>query len=150
MVDELKKKNVPVVTPAGGLGCHLNAMEFLAHVPQTQYPAGALAIALFIASGVRGMERGTLSEQRDENGVEPLSNMELLRLAMPRRVFTMSQVKYAIDRIGWLYENRALVQGLNWVEEPQILRFFFGRLAPVSDWQEKLVAKFKADFGDSL
>lgn len=150
MVEELKKKNVPVVTPAGGLGCHLNAMEFLAHVPQTQYPAGALAIALFIASGVRGMERGTLSEQRDENGVEPLSNMELLRLAMPRRVFTMSQVKYAIDRIGWLYENRALVQGLSWVEEPQILRFFFGRLAPSSDWQEKLVAKFKADFGDSL
>ena len=150
MVDELKQKGVPVVTPAGGLGCHLDAMTFLSHVPQPQYPAGSLAAALFIVSGVRGMERGTMSEQRDENGIEPLSNMELLRLAMPRRVFTLSQVKYAVDRIGWLYENRELVGGLRFVEEPKVLRFFFGRLAPVSDWQSKLVTKFKSDFGDSL
>lgn len=150
MVEELKKKGVPVVTPAGGLGCHINAMNFLEHVPQNQYPAGALGSALYIASGVRGMERGTLSEQRDENGVEPLSNMELLRLAMPRRVFTLSQVKYAVDRIGWLYENRDLVGGLKFVEEPKILRFFFGRLAPVSDWQTKLLEKFKLDFAGSL
>ena len=100
MVEELQKKNVPVVTPAGGLGCHLDARRFLDHVPQTRYPAGALGTALFIASGVRGMERGTLSEQRDENGNEILSNMELLRLAMPRRVFTLSQVKYAVDRLA--------------------------------------------------
>lgn len=150
MADELKKKGVPVVTPAGGLGCHLNAMTFLPHIPQTQYPAGALAAALYIVSGIRGMERGTMSEQRDENGIEPLSDMELLRLAMPRRVFTLSQVKYAVDRIGWLYENRELVDGLRFVEEPKVLRFFFGRLAPVSDWQSKLVAKFKSDFADSL
>lgn len=150
MVEELKKKGVPVVTPGGGLGCHLDAMAFLSHVPQSQYPAGALGSALYIVSGVRGMERGTLSEQRDENGIEPLSNMELLRLAMPRRVFTLSQVKYAIDRIGWLYENRELVGGLNFVEEPKVLRFFFGRLKPVSDWQNQLAAKFKADFADSL
>ena len=67
MVEELQKKGVPVVTPAGGLGCHVDAMKFLDHIPQEQYPAGALAAAIYIASGVRGMERGTLSEQRDEN-----------------------------------------------------------------------------------
>ncbi|MEQ8201924.1 MAG: tryptophanase [Syntrophomonadaceae bacterium] len=150
MVNELKRRGVPVVTPAGGLGCHVNAMGFLPHVPQNQYPAGALASAVYITSGVRGMERGTMSEQRDENGVEPMAEMELLRLAMPRRVFTLSQVKYAIDRIHWLHENRDLVGGLKFVEEPKILRFFFGRLDPVSDWQEKLVAKYKADFGDTL
>lgn len=150
MVEELQKKGVPVVTPAGGLGCHINAMEFLSHIPQNEYPAGALASALYIVSGVRGMERGTLSEQRDENGNEPLANMELLRLAMPRRVYTLSQVKYAIDRIVWLYENRELVAGLKFIEEPKVLRFFFGRLATVSEWQSKLVAKFRADFGDSL
>jgi tyrosine phenol-lyase len=150
MVEELQKKNVPVVTPAGGLGCHLDALRFLDHVPQTQYPAGALGTALFIAGGVRGMERGTLSEQRDENGNEILSNMELLRLAMPRRVFTLSQVKYAVDRIGWLYENRKLVEGLIFDQEPKVLRFFLGRLRPVSDWQHKLAAKFRADLGDSL
>lgn len=148
MVNELKKHGVPVVTPAGGLGCHINAMEFLSHVPQSQYPAGALASALYLVSGVRGMERGTVSEQRDENGNETFSNMELLRLAMPRRVFTLSQVNYAIDRIRWLYENRKLVGGLTFVEEPPILRFFFGKLATASDWQTELVAKFKADFGE--
>ncbi|MDD4588284.1 MAG: tryptophanase [Heliobacteriaceae bacterium] len=150
MTQELQKRGVPVVTPPGGLGCHLNAMAFVEHIPQNRYPAGALASAVFVASGVRGMERGTMSEQRDEHGNEPLSNMELLRLAMPRRVFTLSQVKYAVDRIGWLYENRQLIDGLTFVEEPKILRFFFGKLAQVTDWQTKLAAKFRADFGESL
>ena len=73
MTEELIKKGVPVVTPAGGLGCHVNAMEFVDHIPQEEYPAGALAAAIYIAGGVRGMERGTMSEQRDANGNEPLS-----------------------------------------------------------------------------
>ena len=150
MVNKLENNNIPVVTPAGGLGCHINAMEFVEHIPQNQYPAGALAVALYIASGIRGMERGTMSEERDEKGNETLSNMELLRLAMPRRVFTLSQVNYAVDRIRWLYENRKLIGGLKFVDEPKILRFFFGRLVPVSDWQTKLADKFKKDFGESL
>ncbi len=150
MVDELQKAGVPVITPAGGLGCHINVMEFLDHVPQAQYPAGALAAALYIAGGVRGMERGTLSEQREPDGSEIMANMELLRLAMPRRVFTLSQVQYAIDRIVWLYRHRKLIGGLRFVEEPAILRFFYGRLEPTSDWQQKLVAQFRKDFGDSL
>ena len=79
-----------------------------------------------------------------------MANMELLRLAMPRRVFTLSQVQYAIDRIVWLYSHRKLIGGLRFVEEPAILRFFYGRLAPTCDWQQKLVAQFRADFGDSL
>lgn len=150
MAGELHRRGVPVVLPAGGLGCHINATEFLDHIPQSQYPAGALAAALYIAGGIRGMERGTLSEQRNEDGSERFAELELLRLAMPRRVYTLSQVEYAIDRVQWLYENRRLVGGLTFVEEPSVLRFFFGRLAPVGDWQEKLVAKFRADFGDSL
>lgn len=150
MVEKLNEKGVPVVTPAGGLGCHIDAMQFVSHIPQNQYPAGALAAALYIASGVRGMERGTISEQRDENGNETFANVELLRLAMPRRVFTRSQVDYAIDRIVWLYENRQLIEGLTFVEEPKVLRFFFGKLTAVSDWQTKLAAKFREDFGDSL
>ena len=150
MVEELQRKGVPVVTPAGGLGCHVDAMEFVNHIPQEQYPAGALAAAIYITSGVRGMERGTMSEQRDDDGNETISNMELVRLALPRRVFTLSQVKYAVDRIVWLYENRKLIGGLSFVEEPRVLRFFFGKLAPVSDWQTQLVNKFREDFGDSL
>lgn len=150
MTDELIKKGVPVVTPAGGLGCHLNAMDFVSHIPQEEYPAGALASALFIASGARGMERGTMSEQRNPDGSEVISSMELLRLALPRRVFTMSQIKYVVDRIAWLHKHKELIGGLRFVEEPKTLRFFFGRLEPVSDWQDKLVEQFRKDFPDSL
>lgn len=150
MTEELQKKGVPVITPAGGLGCHIDAMAFLDHLPQTEYPAGALAAALYIASGIRGMERGTLSEQRNDDGSEVLAHMELVRLAMPRRVFTLSQVKYAVDRIAWLYENRKLIGGLKFVEEPNVLRFFFGTLTTTSDWPEALVAKYREDFSDSL
>ena len=150
MVDELQKRGVPVITPAGGLGCHINAMKFVDHIPQAQYPSGALAVALYIAGGIRGMERGTLSEERDAKGNEVLSHMELLRLAMPRRVFTLSQVKYAIDRISWLYQHRSLIGGLTFTDEPAILRFFYGRLKALSDWQQKLVDQFRRDFGDSL
>lgn len=150
MTDELIKRGVPVVTPAGGLGCHVNASEFLPHIEQSTYPAGALAAAIYIVGGVRGMERGTLSEQRDENGVETLSAMELVRLALPRRVFTLSQVKYAVDRIAWLYDNRELIGGLEFVDEPKVLRFFFGKLGTTSAWPEQLSDKYRKDFGDSL
>ncbi len=150
MCDELIKHGVPVVTPAGGLGCHINAREFLPHLDAHQYPAAALACAAFIAGGIRGMERGTLSEQREPDGSEPIAAVELLRLAVPRRVFTLSQIKYVIDRICWLFEHRDLVGGLKWVEEPSVLRFFFGRLEPIGDWQQRLVEQFRRDFSDSL
>jgi len=58
------------------------------------------------------MERGTMSNQRDEYGNETYADMELVRLAVPRRVFTLSQIKYVVDRMTWLYENRELVGGL--------------------------------------
>lgn len=150
MTNELIKRGVPVVTPAGGLGCHVNAMEFVEHLPQSEYPAAALAAAFYLISGARGMERGTASEDRDADGNEIFSNMELVRLAMPRRVYSLSHVKYAVDRLTWLYENRKLIGGLKFAEEPSILRFFFGRLDVVSDWPEQLVKKFREDFGDSL
>jgi tryptophanase len=150
LVDALDKKGIPVITPSGGLGCHLDAKDFLSHVPQEQYPAGALAAALYVAAGIRGMERGTISSVRDENGNDILADVELLRLAFPRRVFTLSQIKYAEDRIQWLYDNRHLVGGLEWTEEPPVLRFFVGKLKPIGDWVDKLVAKFREDFGESL
>lgn len=150
MCNELIKRGIPVITPPGGLGCHLDATAFCAHIPQVQYRAGSLASALFIASGVRAMERGTMSEQRNEDGSERLSEMELVRLALPKRVFTLSQVKYTADRIDWLFQHRNLIGGLEFVEEPAVLRFFFGRLQAKTDWPQKLASQFRRDFGDSL
>ena len=65
--------------------------------------------------------------------------LELIRLALPRRVFSLSHVKYAVDRLKWLYDNRELVGGLTFIEQPKELRFYFGKLKPTSKWQEYLV-----------
>ena len=150
LVEELEKRGIPMVTPPGVLGAHVNAMEFCKHIPQEEYPAGALAAAFYICSGIRGMERGTMSSVRDENGKEILADVELLRLAVPRRVFTLSQINYVIDRMTWLWDNRHLIGGLKFTYEPPVLRFFMGGLEPTSDWPSKLMDKFRKDFGDSL
>lgn len=136
---------VPVVTPPGGLGCHVDAIKFLPHLSQTEYPAGALAAAFYIVSGCRGMERGTLSMDRDENGKEEVSDMELMRLAVPRRSFTMSQIEFAADRLAWLYQHRNLVHGLKWIEEPPVLRFFLGKLTSIDGWENSLTEAIKSD-----
>jgi tryptophanase len=145
MVSELDKLSVPVITPGGALGCHVDAKQFLPHIPQNEYPAGALVAAFFLVSGIRGMERGTISSTRDINGKEILADMELMRLALPRRLFTLSQVEYAIDRLHWLFLNRDIVGGLRFTEEPPVLRFFTGRLEPIGDWPQRLIEKFRKD-----
>ena len=148
LVGLLIEKGVPVVTPPGGLACHLDAMRFIDHVPQSEYPAGALAAAAFIASGARGMERGSVSMDRDAQGNDVPADMELLRLAVPRRVFTMSHFQYVADRMEWLYRHRKLIGGLAFYEEPPVLRFFAGLMKPSkSNWGEALVEAFEKDFG---
>lgn len=146
-VQRLLENDVPVVTPAGGLACHLDARRFVPHIPPHQYPAAALAAAVYLASGARGMERGTLSTDRDQSGNEVMADLELVRLAIPRRVYTMSHIEYVVDRVSWLYRQRELIQGLEFVHEPPVLRFFFGRLRPLGNWSQQLVAAFERDFG---
>ena len=115
-----------------------------------KYPAGALAAAIYLASGVRAMERGTISMDRDTDGNEVPADLELARLAVPRRVYTMSHIDYVVDRLAWLYAHRDLVGGLKFVEEPPVLRFFFGKLEAEGDWPERLVAAFRSDFGEAF
>jgi tryptophanase len=130
MVDELQKRGVPVVTPAGPwLPCQRPGVS-AAYRCATPTLRPRLRLATFIAGGVRGMERGTLSEQREPDGTEPIASVELLRLAASAQSIHHVQVLYAVDRIHWLFENRDLVGGLNFVEEPATLRFFFGGSNP--------------------
>jgi len=150
LVNEFTKNGIPAITPPGGLGAHLDAKQFCKHIPQSQFPAASLIAAIYIVSGARGMERGTVSEDRNPDGSEHFADMELVRLAVPKRVFSLSHLKFIADRVNWLYKNRELIGGLEWVDEPKVLRFFLGKLRPVNDWQERLVKKFKEDFGDSL
>lgn len=147
-VKQLDAYGVPMITPGGGLGAHIDASQLVSHIPQQEYPAGALACALYICGGIRGMERGTLSEERNADGSERFASMELVRLAFPRRVFTLSQTEYVIDRVKWVYDHRDMIGGLRFVHEPKTLRFFTGILEPVSDWPQKLAAAYKAEFGE--
>ena len=102
------------------------------------------------------MERGTVSMDRDIDGSELISELELVRLAVPRRSFTMSHIEYAVDRIAWLYEHRDMIGGLAWDNEPKMLRFFIGRLKPIAagnaaaDWDEKLAQAFIQDFSRDM
>ena len=148
-VNKLVETKIPVVTPPGGLACHLDASKFLPHIPQNEYPAGALSAALYIASGIRSMERGSVSMDRDKEGKEVMADVELTRIALPRRVYSISHIEYAIDRINWLYKHRETVKGLKFVWEPPVLRFFDGRLEPIGDWGRYLTDLFKKEVGNN-
>lgn len=148
LVDLLQQQGVPVVTPAGGLACHLDAGKFLPHIPQREYPAGALSAAVYLASGIRTMERGTISTDRNPDGNEIMADVELTRMAVPRRVYTVSHLEYAADRVVWLYQHRDLVKGLRFVEEPPVLRFFFGRLEAIDNWGAALCREYRKELGD--
>jgi tryptophanase len=149
-VNEMVARKIPAVTPPGGLAGHVDAKRFLPHVPSLSYTAGALTAAIYLVSGARPMERGTVSMERDEKGNEVPSDLELSRLALPRRVYTVSHVDYVVDRLAWLLAHRDLVGGLKFIEEPPVLRFFMGRMVPDNDWGRKLAAAFEADFGSDL
>ena len=146
-VRALDSLGIPMITPGGGLGAHIDARQFVSHIPSEEYPAGSLVAALYLCGGIRGMERGTLSEERNPDGSERIASVEMVRLAFPRRVFTLSQTEYVIDRVKWLYDHREMIGGLRFVHEPKTLRFFTGKLEATSDWPEKLVAEYIKDFG---
>ena len=146
-VQKMVEAGLPAVTPAGGLAGHVDAMEFLPHIPQSQYPAGCPTAAIYLASGARPMEGGSVSMHRDEKGNDVPSDIRAARLAVPRRVYSMAHIEYVVDRLKWLHEHRNLVEGLKFTEEPPVLRFFFGKMAALNDWGKKLAAAFQRDFG---
>lgn len=142
MVSEFTKRGVPVVTPAGGLGCHIDADRFCSHLSRDDFRGVALAAAIYLVSGARGMERGASSEQPAPIGVVSVAPMELVRLAVPRRVYTLSHIIYVIDRVTWLYEHRQLIGAMRWEDETVQKHSFTDNLLPVGNWRERLVEEF--------
>jgi tyrosine phenol-lyase len=123
---------VPIVQPVGGHGVFLDAKAFLPHVPQQHYPAQSLAAAIYVDSGVRSMERGMVSAGRDpQTGEERVPKLELVRLTIPRRVYTQAHMDVTAESVYSVYEERAKVRGLRMVYEPSYLRFFQARFAPL-------------------
>lgn len=123
---------VPHVIPHGGHAIFLDAKRFLPHVDQDQFPAQALAAEIYVETGVRAMERGNVSAGRDpETGKNRRPKLELVRLTIPRRVYTQSHLDYTAEGIARLYQKRDQIKGLRFTFEPQQLRFFQARFEPV-------------------
>jgi tyrosine phenol-lyase len=132
--ETLFKYGVPVVTPIGGHGVVLNAAAILEHIPQEHFPAQALAAAIYVDSGVRGMERGIVSAGRDPlTGENHRPKLELVRLTVPRRVYTQSHMDVVAESVIEVYESAEIIEGLEFTYEPEELRFFQARFSPIAN-----------------
>lgn len=123
--EKLKAAGIPIVEPIGGHGIFIDAKRFLPHLKQDQFPAQALAAEIFIDSGVRTMERGIVSAGRDsKTGKNYFPKLELVRLTIPRRVYTQAHMDVVAESIENVYLNRNKIKGLKMIYEPRYLRFF--------------------------
>ncbi|OGS08565.1 MAG: tyrosine phenol-lyase [Elusimicrobia bacterium RIFOXYA12_FULL_51_18] len=127
----LLKRGVPIINPPGGHGVYVNARKFLPHLKPQRFPAQSLACALYLEGGIRGVEIGTLMfGRRDAKNNFLAAPMELVRLAMPRRVYTQSHIDYVIEVLGALAKKKKTIKGLEVVEAPKVLAHFTAKLKP--------------------
>ena len=129
----LDEAGVPIVVPIGAHGVFLDAKRFLTHLRQDDFPAQALAAALYLAGGVRSMERGIVSGQ---HGDEPYDGLELVRLTIPRRVYTEEHLRHVAEAVIRVYERAADVPGLRMTYSPRYLRFFQARFEPLAQFPD--------------
>jgi tyrosine phenol-lyase len=126
--ERLKRSGIPIVLPIGGHGIFIDAKRFLPHLKQDQFPAQALAAELYIDAGIRAMERGIVSAGRNaKTGDHYYPKLELVRLTIPRRVYTQAHMDVIAESIERVYEKRKTITGLEMIYEPVYLRFFQAR-----------------------
>lgn len=126
--EELLSRNIPIVQPTGGHGIFIDAKQFLPHLQQIQFPAQTLAAELYEDAGIRTMERGIVSAGRNaKTGDHYYPKLELVRLTIPRRVYTQAHMDVIAESVERVYERRDKIKGLEMVYEPQYLRFFQAR-----------------------
>ncbi|MCE7961829.1 MAG: tyrosine phenol-lyase [Acidobacteria bacterium ACB1] len=126
--DELSERGIPIVKPIGGHGIFVDAKKFLPHLKQTDFPAQALAAELYEDAGIRAMERGLVSAGRNsKTGDHYFPKLELVRLTIPRRVYTQAHMDVIAESVERVYNLRDRIRGLEMVYEPKYLRFFQAR-----------------------
>jgi tyrosine phenol-lyase len=131
--DMLREAGIPIVNPIGSHAIFIDAREFLPHVDQDDYPAQSLAAALYLEAGIRTMERGNVSAGRDPlTGKNRRPALELVRLTLPRRVYTQAHMDVVAESVVRVFENRDRIKGLKMVYEPEYLRFFQARFEPLA------------------
>ncbi len=128
--EKLTAAGIPIVQPPGGHAIYLDARAMLPHIPQSEYPAWALSLALYLEGGVRSVEIGSVMFGRQPDGSEKPAAMELVRLAFPRRVYTQSHVDYLAEVLLYVNSIKDRVRGVQMVEAPATLRHFSARMAP--------------------
>jgi tyrosine phenol-lyase len=128
---QLIDAGVPVIQPIGGHAVFIDAAAFLPHLTQDEFPAQALAAALFVESGVRAMERGIVSAGRTPEGENRHPKLEMVRLTIPRRVYTDRHMDVVADAVIELWQRRETITGLRFVYESPTLRFFTSRFEPI-------------------
>lgn len=133
VADRLVAAGVPIVRPVGGHAIYIDARAFLAHIPPEQYPGQALACALYLEGGIRGCEIGTVMFGLQPDGSEKLAAMDLVRLAIPRRVYTESHMLYVLEVILDVFEKRDTLKGMKIEWQPQALRHFTAKFGFVGD-----------------
>ena len=125
VVDHLRDAGIPVMTPAGGHAVYVDARRFLQHIEPLQYPGQSLAVELYLEAGIRAVEIGTVMFGLDPHtGKEQPARMDLLRLAIPRRVYTQSHMDYVLEAIANVWQRRDEARGMKIVKAPQYLRHF--------------------------
>jgi tryptophanase len=129
--DALVESGVPCVQPIGGHAVYLDAAALLSHIDPLEYPGQALACALYREGGIRGCEIGTVMFGQHPDGTETAAAMELVRLAIPRRVYTQSHIDYVIEVVRSVAERAADLRGYRIVEQPTALRHFTARFEPI-------------------
>jgi len=130
--NKLTKAGIPILLPVGGHSVNINALEFLPHIPQREFPGWSLTIALYEQFGIRTAELGTVMfahQKEDKTWAYP--ELDLVRLAIPRRVYTREHLDYISQSIAQLYKNRFDITGLKMTYDPKILRHFNARFEPV-------------------
>ncbi len=129
--EALVESGVPCVQPIGGHAVYLDAAALLPHIDPLEYPGQALACALYREGGIRGCEIGTVMFGQHPDGTESAAPMELVRLAIPRRVYTQSHIDYVIEVVRWVAEHASVLRGYRIVEQPSALRHFTARFEPL-------------------
>ncbi len=131
--ERLVEASVPVLRPFGGHAIYLNARAFLPHISQSRFPAQALAVALYREAGIRTVEIGSLMFGREENGEPVYPKLEMVRLAVPRRVYTTMQMDYVADSVIRLLQEKERIRGLRLTYAAPVLRHFTARLEELPD-----------------
>jgi len=129
--EKLTAAGVPIIQPPGGHAIYIDARAMLPHIPPLQYPGIACVNALYLEGGVRGVEIGTVMFGRHPDGTETPAGMDLVRLAIPRRVYTQSHIDFVAETVAAVGERRAELSGYRMTHAPTVLRHFTARFEPV-------------------